>query len=250
MPEWAEAAWWGIVAGGALVVGAAIGYWGRLPQAIIAGVMAFGGGVLISALSFGLMEEAYHQGGLVPTTVGFFAGAIVYSVVNAMLGRRGAKHRKRSSRPPQRDAADGGSSAIAAGALLDGIPESIAIGLTMVVTGGADVVTVAAIAMSNLAEGLSSTAGMKAAGRRASFIFGIWIAIALLCGAGAVAGFSAFGRAPSHVQAGTTALAAGAILAMLAETMMPEAFEGTHDWAGVITCAGFMCAFMLAMFAG
>ncbi len=250
MPVWLQAGFWGVFAGGALVLGAAVGYSVRLPQKIIAGVMAFGSGVLISVLSFELMEEAYHQAGLIPTAIGFFAGALVYSGANGLLSRKGARHRKRSSRKPSKDDAGGGGTAIAVGALLDGIPESIAIGLTMLAGGGVSVAAVVAIFISNIPEGLSSSAGMKAAGRSASYIFGIWIAIALLSGLAALAGYSVFVNLPVEIQAATTAVAAGAILSMLAETMIPEAFEGTHDWAGLITCAGFVCAFALSALAG
>ena len=250
MPVWLQAGLWGIVAGGALVLGAAVGYTARLPQKIIAGIMAFGSGVLISALSFELMEEAYHQAGLMPTAIGFFAGALIYSGVNGLLSRKGAKHRKRSSRQRSEGDAEGSSTAIAVGALLDGIPESIAIGLTMLAGGGVSVATVAAIFISNIPEGLSSAAGMKAAGRSSSYIFGIWTVIALLSGLAALAGYSVFENLSVEVRAATTAVAAGAILSMLTETMIPEAFEGTHDWAGLIACAGFVCAFALSMLGG
>jgi ZIP family zinc transporter len=212
--------------------------------------MAFGSGVLISALSFELMAEAYRHAGLLPATIGFFAGAIVYSGANALLSRHGAKHRKRPVRRQAGDDSGGGGTAIAVGALLDGIPESIAIGLTMVTGGEVGLAAVVAISVSNVPEGLSSTAGMKAGGRSAPYIFGIWIAIALLSGVAALAGYSLFADLSPGVQAATTAVAAGAILSMLAETMMPEAFEGTHDWAGMITCAGFVSGFVLTVLGG
>ena len=250
MPVWLQAGLWGLLAGGALVLGAAVGYAVRLPQKIIAGVMAFGSGVLISALSFELMEKAYQQAGLKPTAIGFFVGALIYSGANGLLSRKGAKHRKRSSRQPSDDDAAGGGAAIAVGALLDGIPESIAIGLTMLAGGGVSMAAVVAIFISNLPEGLSSAASMKAAGRSASHVFGIWIVIALLSGLASLAGYSVFANLSVEVQAATTAVAAGGILAMLSETMIPEAFEGTHDWAGLITCAGFVCAFAISMLGG
>ena len=103
MPIWLQAGIWGGVAGGALLLGAVVGYWMRLPPRIIAGVMAFGSGVLISALSFELMEEAYRQAGLMPTATGFFAGALIYSGANGFLSRWGAKHRKRSSQQAPHD---------------------------------------------------------------------------------------------------------------------------------------------------
>ena len=250
MPVWLQAGFWGSFAGGALLLGAVVGYWIKLPQKIIAGVMAFGSGVLISALSFELMEEAYHQGGLMPTAIGFFAGAFIYSIANWRLSQLGAKHRKRSSKKPSDDEADVSGTSIAVGALLDGIPESMAIGLSMLAGGGVSMVTVIAIFISNIPEGLSSSAGMKMAGRPASFVFGLWFSIALASGLAALAGYTLFANVPIAIQAAITALAAGAILAMLAETMIPEAFEGTHDWAGIITCAGFLCAFALSMLGG
>jgi ZIP family zinc transporter len=247
---WLQAGFWGSFAGGALLLGAVVGYWIKLPQKIIAGVMAFGSGVLISALSFELMEEAYHQGGLMPTAIGFFAGASIYSIANWGLSQLGAKHRKRSSKKPSDDETDASGTAIAVGALLDGIPESMAIGLSMLAGGSVSMVTVIAIFISNIPEGLSSSAGMKTAGRPASFVFGLWFFIALASGLAALAGYTLFGNVPVEIQAAITALAAGAILSMLAETMIPEAFAGTHDWAGIITCAGFLCAFALSMLGG
>ena len=250
MPVWLQAGFWGGFAGGALLLGAVVGYWIKLPQRIIAGVMAFGSGVLISALSFELMEEAYHQAGFMPTAIGFFAGAFIYSIANWGLSQLGAKHRKRSSQQQQENEAGGSGTSIAVGALLDGIPESMAIGLSMLAGGSVSMVTVIAIFISNIPEGLSSSAGMKAAGRSSSFVFGLWFSIALASGLAALAGYTLFANVPIAIQAAITALAAGGILAMLAETMIPEAFAGTHDWAGIITCAGFLCAFVLSMLGG
>jgi ZIP family zinc transporter len=209
--------------------------------------MAFGSGVLISALSFELMEEAYHQAGLMPTVIGFLTGALIYSAANWQLSQFGAKHRKRSIKSSSEDETGNSGTAIAVGALLDGIPESMAIGLSMLAGGGVSMVAVAAIFISNIPEGLSSSAGMKASGRSAPFVFGLWCSIALASGLASLAGYTLFGGVPVAVQSAITALAAGAILAMLAETMIPEAFEGTHDWAGIITCAGFLCAYALSM---
>ncbi|WP_232288248.1 ZIP family metal transporter [Anaeromyxobacter sp. K] len=130
MPVWAWAGTWGLVAGSALVLGAAAGFYARVPQRVIAVVMAFGAGVLISALSFDLMDEAYRRGGFDSTAIGFVAGAVVYTALTAVLSRRGARHRKRSGpgKQPSESEHSGSGLAIALGALLDGIPESIVIG--------------------------------------------------------------------------------------------------------------------------
>ncbi len=247
VPIWLQAGLWGMFAGAASLVGALIGYKIRLSEKVIAAIMAFGSGVLISALSFELMEEAFLEAGFLPAAVGFFAGALTYSGINGLLSRMGAKHRKRSRGQPSEDDKEGSGTAIAVGALLDGIPESLAIGLTMLGGGVVSMATVLAIFISNIPEGLSSAAGMKQAGRSTSYIFGIWIGIAVLAGLSSLIGYSAYVNLSVEARAATTAIAAGAILSMLAETMIPEAFEGTRDWAGLITGAGFVCAFALSM---
>ncbi len=247
MPRVLQAGLWGLVAGSALLIGAAVGYLAALPQRLIAAIMAFGGGVLISALSFELMDEAYRQGGFAATAVGFLGGAVIYSAANLYLARRGAKHRKRSDGRQPSEAEEGGSGlAIAVGALLDGIPESIVIGVTMIGGGAVSAVAVAAIFISNVPEGLSSSAGMKKAERPPAYIFGLWGAIAVVSGVAALVGFAVFSHFSDEVVAATTAVAAGAILAMLADTMIPEAFEYAHNLTGLITVAGFLIAFMLS----
>jgi ZIP family zinc transporter len=246
VPICLQAGWWGLFAGGALVVGAAIGYTLRVPQRVIAAIMAFGSGVLISALSFDLMDDAYRRGGFDSTAVGFVAGAAVYTAANWFLNHRGARHRKRSgTQQPSEDQHAGSGLAIAVGALLDGIPESIVIGVSMLEGGAVSWVAVTAIFLSNLPEGLSSAAGMKQAGRSRGYIFGVWSGIAVLSGAAALAGYAVFRHFSPDVIAATTAVAAGAILVMLADTMIPEAFEVAHEFAGLITVVGFLVAFVL-----
>jgi ZIP family zinc transporter len=249
--SWVQAGGWGLLAGSALVLGAAVAYFVRVPARGVAAVMAFGSGVLISALSFELMDEAFQRGGIVSTGAGFLGGATVFTLLNLWLSQRGAKHRKRSGDQQASENKSAGSGlSIALGALLDGIPESIVIGLSLLKGGTVSIVAVVAIFISNLPEGLSSANGMKKAGRSAAYIFGVWGAIAVASGLAAIAGYVLFDGASPEVVAATTAIAAGAILAMLVDTMIPEAFADAHDFAGLIAVVGFLCAFWLSKVAG
>lgn len=251
IPLWLQAGLWGLLSGSALVIGAGIGYFLNVPQRIVASIMAFGSGVLISALSFELMEEAYQHGGFAATALGFVIGAGIFTAANWYLSKQGAKHRKRSGEQQPAEHEDEGSGlAIAVGALLDGIPESIVIGLSLVGGAGVSLVAVIAIFLSNLPEGLSSAAGMKKAGRSPAYVFGIWMSIAIASGIAATLGFTVFGDFSPAIVAFVNALAAGAILAMLVDTMIPEAFETAHNFAGLATVIGFLAAFALQKLGG
>lgn len=244
---------WGLLGGSALVLGAAIAWFVELPQRLIAAVMAIGSGVLISAVAFDLMDEAYARGGFDSTAAGFLGGAAAYTLANVLLSRRGARHRKRSGSNPdasQQHSSQGSGLAIAIGALLDGIPESVVIGTSLLGGKGVSIVTVAAVFLSNVPEGLSSAAGMKRAGRSPAYVFGVWGSIALASGLAALLGYSTLAGASPDLLAGVTAIAAGAILAMLVDTMIPEATEASHDYSGLIAVLGFLLAFILTKLGG
>ncbi|MBW4704250.1 ZIP family metal transporter [Micromonospora sp. RL09-050-HVF-A] len=247
MPQWLQAGACGLLAGSALLIGAAVGYFARVPRTVVASIMAFGAGVLLSAVSFELIAEAHDQGGLLPTALGATGGALAYTGANVLLARRGARHRKRSGQEqPSEQEQPGSGSAIAVGALLDGVPESVVIGASLLTGGPVSLVTVVAVFLSNVPEGLSSAAGMRRAGRSRRYVFALWTAITLISGVAALLGNTLLGGAPPEVLATITALAAGAILAMITDTMVPEAFEDAHLLVGLITVLGFLTAFALS----
>jgi zinc transporter, ZIP family len=233
------------VGGGALVLGALVAWFARVPRDVVAAVMAFGAGVLISAVAFDLMEEAETNGGLPATAAGFLGGALIYLGANAVLARHGAHMRKRSDNQPSEQEQAGSGMAIAVGALLDGIPESIVLGLGLLAGGSVSPTVLAAVFISNVPEGLSSAAGMKRSGRSATYVFGVWGGIAVISGLASLIGYLALGDASPQSVALITAVAAGAILTMIADTMIPEAFERTRTWTGVIASLGFLLAFTI-----
>jgi zinc transporter, ZIP family len=247
VPIWLQAGLWGLLGGGALVLGALVAWFVDVPPKVVASVMAFGSGVLISAVAFDLMAEAAASGGLTATASGFLAGAVLYVLANLALARRGARHRKRSGGQPSEAEQSGSGAAIAVGALLDGIPESVVLGLSLLAGGAVSTPVLAAVFISNVPEGLSSAAGMKRSGRSARYVFGVWGGIAVISGLSALLGNLLLGEASPQTEAVITAVAAGAILTMIADTMIPEAYERTHAWTGLITTLGFLVAFALTV---
>lgn len=201
--------------------------------------MAFGAGVLISALSFKLIETATDQGGLIASVLGFACGVLIHSMANAILCLYGAKHRKRSQGQPSHSA-QGAGIAIALGALTDGVSEAAAIGVSLLDGDGVALVTVFAIFFSNIPEGLSSSAGMRQSGKTPGYIFGLSFSIAAVSALSAWLGFSFLGQFGDAFVAFATAVAAGVILVMIIQTMIPEAFDNI---TGPIAAVGFLTAY-------
>lgn len=242
-----QAGFWGGVAGSALLIGAGLGYQLRISSRVVASIMAFGAGVLVAVLAFELVEEAHDRGGLLATSIGFVGGGVIFSIANWIIVRRGARHRKRSGEQQvSEQEAPGSGAAIAVGALLDGIPESIVIGLSFLSGGAVSVAMVVGVFLSNVPEGLSSAAGMRRAGRSARYVYGIWFLVAAASAIAAFMGNALLGGLPGPIVAAVTALAAGAILAMVADTMIPEAFEDVRALTGLVTVFGFVVAFWLS----
>lgn len=237
-----EAAFWGFVGGGALVVGAAAGLWLHVSSRTIGLVMAFGAGVLISALAFELTEEALDVAGAGAVALGLGGGALAFFAGDWALDARGGHDRKRSGGQQ----AAGAAPAIVLGALLDGIPESAVIGLSLVEGGGVGVAVVAAVFLSNVPESLSAATGLQRAGHSRAWILGLWTAVAILSALAAGIGNALMDSATPDAVGFVQAFAAGAVLTMLADTMMPEAFEHGGRAAGLFTVLGFALAALLS----
>jgi len=198
--------------------------------------------VLISAVSFDLIEEAVGKSsGHGWVVAGVFAGCGVFFGGDLAIDRLGGSERKDANG----DQEGGSPLAIVLGTVLDGIPESMVIGLTIFEGGAVGAAYLAAVFISNLPESISSTSGLTSSGWQKSRILWMWIAIALISGLASLVGYAVFQDSSPGTVAFVLAFAAGAILTMLANTMMPEAFEHGGKWVGVVTTLGFAVAFTI-----
>jgi zinc transporter, ZIP family len=233
---------WGTLAASSLVIGAVVALLFRIGLRTIGLIMAFGSGVLISAISFDLVQEAVDKSSGHGWVVGgFFAGCLVFFGGDWLIDRLGGSQRKDPS-----GSQEGGSSlSIVLGSVLDGIPESMVIGLTIFEGGAVGAAYLAAVFISNLPESISSTAGLATSGWKKSRILWMWIAIALISGLASLAGYGLFQNSSPDTVAFVLAFAGGAILTMLAETMMPEAYEHGGKLVGIATALGFAVAFTI-----
>lgn len=236
-----EAGLWGLGAASALVIGALIGLSAKVPRRLVALAMAFGTGALISALAFDLTEDAFAHGGTLPVAGGLAAGALVFFAGNHIINRWGGGRRgKRVGK-----SADNGP-AIVLGAMLDGIPESVVLGTTLLAGAGVGVPFLAAVFMSNVPEALSAAADLRREGHKPPWIIGLWVGVALVSGLAAALGYALLGGMGESAVPLIQAFAAGAILTMLSDTMIPEAFADGGDLTGLATVFGFAAAFLLS----
>lgn len=251
---------YGLVASSGFVVGVAIGYLVDPPRRILAAIVAFGAGTLVSALSFELMAEAFETGTATWSLGGFMAGALIYVLLDQTIDHFAAKSPRRSGHeaeavepgaekiPQTEHQAAVSGMALLAGTALDGIPENAAIGISLLTEdkAGLGLVLMFAVFLSNLPASVSSTVGMRAEGRSLSYILVAWGAVAVACVGSTVLGYALLGGLPGHLIGAMLALAAGGIIAMLADTMMPEAFQNGGPWVALATAVGFACAFTLS----
>jgi ZIP family zinc transporter len=205
--------------------------------------MAFGAGVLLSAVAYELVQEAFETShGSWEIALGLTAGSLVFFAGDTWIDRRGGVHRKHSGGKQ----AEGSGLAIVLGIVLDGIPESLVLGLTVLETGSVSAALLAAVFLSNLPEAVAATSGLARAGWRSAHILGLWALVTFVSGIAALAGYALFDDASSSTIAFVLAFAGGAVLTMLADTMMPEAFEHGGKLVGVVTTLGFGLAFAIS----
>lgn len=235
-----EAGLWGFAAASSLVIGAAIALVVHVPRRLVALVMGFGAGALISAVAFDLTAEAFDRGGTTAVAIGLAAGGLAFYAGDRLIERRSSSQ-----------GASGGEQtsgvAIVLGAMLDGLPESVVLGSTLLGGASVSISFLVAVALSNLPEGMGAAADLRKEGHSARWILGLWVGIALVSGLAAALGNAGLGAmGGSAAVAIIQAFAAGAMLAMLADTMFPEAFSGGGDQVGLATVLGFAIAFFLS----
>ncbi len=237
----ASAFLWGLVAASSLVVGGLIASWMTVGKRTLGLIMGFGAGVLISAVAYELVYEAVHLAKMSGfPALGFFAGALTFFFADMLIGRMGGRGEGSAAQ----------SSLVVPlvlGIILDGIPESVVIGLGILEGGTVSVAMLVAVFMSNLPEAVASTAGMRAGGWSRVKVFLLWSGIALVCGVASGAGYALLGDASNFTLAFVQAFAGGAILMMLANTMIPEAYEHAGKLAGLATVIGFAVAVVVVV---
>ena len=224
-----------------LLVGAIAGSFSRMPHRAIAMGMSVGAGLLLAGVSLKLAADAIRIAGPTAAALSLVLGAAVFSASNALLARFGAAHRKRCGeciQQPAESQQPGSGVAIALGNALDAAPEAMVLGIALrdpVVP----LALVIALSVGNVPVALSSTAGLRAAGRRYLYIFLVWSAIAIGATVAIVAGYIGFGSLSQAWPPRLQAFGAGALLAMAAETMIPEAFHNSPRFSGLLAAFGF-----------
>ena len=242
--------WWGMAAASGVLVGVVLGFTARFQHRGIAAIMSLGAGVLLSLASIKVASEALMSGGVASVVAGIILGAATFSIANAALVT--ARDRKRCGEcKPQlsESEAPGSGTSIALGTALDAVPEALILGITLR-AGGPDVALVVALALSNVPEALSGTAGMRLASRSSIYVLGLWGAIMILTAATTALAFHFLSGLGLQATAILKAYGAGALIAMTAETMIPEAFHNGPRYSGVLAAAGFAALILLGEIAG
>jgi ZIP family zinc transporter len=233
---------WGSLSASSLVLGALLGLAREWPTRLVGLVLAFGAGALISAVSFELAGEAFRIGDSGWTAAGLAAGALVYYLLDGVVGKVGSAGRGRAGRAAGSEA----GTALALGAFLDGIPEQMVLGIGLAAGEGVGVGLLVAIFVSNLPEAIGSASQMRRAGRDDRTILRLWIAVAVVCALASGVGYALADAASNNVKAAIDGFAAGALLVMLVDSMIPDATRDVGRTAGLVTTLGFTLAAALS----
>jgi ZIP family zinc transporter len=220
---------WGALAASSLVVGALIGLARPWPRQAVGLVLGFGAGALISAVSFELAEDGVQLAGGLPVAIGLGVGALTYYVAAGRV------------------AAMGGGPALALGAFLDGIPEQLVLGIGLAAGDEVGVGLLAAIFVSNLPEGLGGATELRSAGRTRRQVLRLWVAVAVACALATPVGYGLIDVTSNELQGGINGFAAGALLVMLVDSMIPDATQQAGRTTGLVTALGFALAAGLSM---
>ncbi|MFT4413831.1 ZIP family metal transporter [Fredinandcohnia humi] len=239
-----QAALWGGIAGSSLFIGALLGIYKDIPKKISAFVMALGTGVLIGAATFELLTNAVNEGGILFPSLGFLLGAIMFTVAEIIITKKGGNERKRSTMNPKNHS----GMAIFIGTIIDAIPESLIIGVSLLENHSISWLIVIAIFISNFPEGLSSSIGLKNDGYSKKKILFLWSVVLILSAVSSLIGYALIGPSSEIVQTMIGAFAAGGILAMVSSTMMPEAFEEGGPMVGLLSAGGLLCSLILTYY--
>ena len=231
---------WGSLAASSLVVGVALALLRAWPERQVGLVLAFGAGALISAVSFELAEESFALGDQGVTALALGLGALTYYVADRFVSGRSKRGREGRNASPQ------AGTALALGAFLDGIPEQLVLGVGIASGDGVGIGLLVAIFVSNLPEAIGSASDMRRAGRPDRAILRIWIAVAVICALATVVGYAIADAASDNFKAGIDGFAAGALLVMLVDSMIPEASREGGRAAGLLTVLGFAVAAALS----
>ena len=245
MPTNPDEVWAAVALGGVssvgLLVGAIAGLFSRVPHQRVAMAMSVGAGLLLAGVSLKLATDAIRVAGPIAAALSLLLGAAVFSASNAVLARFGAAHRKRCGdcvQQPAESQQPGSGTAIALGNALDALPEAMVLGIALR-SPAVPLALIIAFTMGNLPVAFSSTAGMRAAGRSYPYVLLLWTAIAIGGAAVIAAGYLGFGLLSSAWPPRLQAFGAGALLAMAAETMIPEAFHNSPRFSGLLAAFGF-----------
>ncbi|WP_445487104.1 ZIP family metal transporter [Niallia sp. 03133] len=236
-----QAAFWGALASISLFIGSIIGIFFPLPKIIIAYLMALGTGILIGASSFDLLIESVHVSGILQTAASFLGGSLLFTLIEIFLYKKGGTNRKRSNKKT----VDHSGIAIYAGTLMDAIPESLIIGLSILTNNTVDVLFIIAIFISNFPESLSSTVGLKKGGYSNKKILFLWASVVIISSISSLSGFLFLENFSMEATANIEAFGAGGLMAMVCSTMLPEAFEKGGPAIGFITCLGLIISLAL-----